>query len=180
MSEEWRPVIGWEDLYSVSSHGRVRSEPRISPHYRGGESAQPARILKPDTSGRYLRVTFFKGNSKERVSIHRLVCQSFNGEQPFDKPWVLHRDGNPQNNTPENLYWGTPKENMEDKKAHGNNHEVNKTHCPSGHPYTEDNLYIVPRSGKRQCKACMSFRNLRDREKRNSARREKRRKEKDG
>ena len=28
MSEEWRPVVGYEGLYEVSSYGRVRSVDR--------------------------------------------------------------------------------------------------------------------------------------------------------
>lgn len=32
-----------------------------------------------------------------------------------------------------------------------------KTHCPQGHPYSGNNLY-VPRSGGRQCKACWQLR----------------------
>jgi hypothetical protein len=177
LSEEWRPVVGWEGFYEVSSLGRVKSLSRQAPHYRGGTSLIPESILKPDTSSYYLRVTLFRGERKERPSIHRMVCESFNGPPPYGKPWVLHRDGNPRNNLPENLYWGTPKQNMEDKKRHGRNHELNKTHCPQGHPYSGENLYVVPRSGKRQCRKCTTYRGLRDRDKHNKSRREKRRKD---
>jgi CxxC motif-containing protein len=34
------------------------------------------------------------------------------------------------------------------------NQNVTKTHCPRGHPYEGDNLYIDPK-GARRCKACM-------------------------
>jgi hypothetical protein len=30
----------------------------------------------------------------------------------------------------------------------------NKTHCPKGHPYDEENTYVVPKTGMRQCKIC--------------------------
>lgn len=40
------------------------------------------------------------------------------------------------------------------------NHERAKTHCPSGHEYAGDNLYVVPSSGHRQCKACRRARQL--------------------
>ena len=30
----------------------------------------------------------------------------------------------------------------------------NKTSCPKGHPYTDDNLYTVPSSGGRACRTC--------------------------
>jgi len=34
-----------------------------------------------------------------------------------------------------------------------------KTHCPQGHPYSGDNLYIRPDTGVSQCKACGAARN---------------------
>jgi hypothetical protein len=30
-----------------------------------------------------------------------------------------------------------------------------KTHCPAGHPYAGDNLYLKPTSGGRICRTCM-------------------------
>jgi hypothetical protein len=42
---------------------------------------------------------------------------------------------------------------------------ADKTHCPQGHPYDEENTYRLPRGG-RGCKECMRQRN-RDRRKRN-------------
>ena len=29
-----------------------------------------------------------------------------------------------------------------------------KTHCPYGHPYQGDNLYLTPKHGHRQCRIC--------------------------
>lgn len=34
------------------------------------------------------------------------------------------------------------------------NRQLSKTHCPQGHPYSGDNLYIAPRTGYRQCRTC--------------------------
>ncbi|KKK89552.1 hypothetical protein LCGC14_2731940 [marine sediment metagenome] len=31
-----------------------------------------------------------------------------------------------------------------------------KTHCPQGHSYSGSNLYIVPRTGQRQCRSCVN------------------------
>ncbi len=36
-----------------------------------------------------------------------------------------------------------------------------KTHCLRGHPFSGDNLYVTPRSGRRQCRACQRLRELR-------------------
>lgn len=33
-------------------------------------------------------------------------------------------------------------------------HLASKTHCPHGHPYSGDNLYIQPSNGARICRAC--------------------------
>lgn len=160
MVEEWTPVYGYEDSYEVSSQGRVRSLSRPVPHYRGGTSVLPERILLSDKSNArgYLRFTLSQGGQTRRISLHRMVCQSFHGENPVDKPLACHKDGNPRNNTPGNVYWGSHADNMRDKILHGTNHELNKTHCPSGHPYKGDNLYIVPKTGKRQCRACAKAR----------------------
>lgn len=31
-----------------------------------------------------------------------------------------------------------------------------KTHCPYGHPYNDENTYVPPQGGERQCRACRS------------------------
>ena len=46
------------------------------------------------------------------LKIHRLICEAFHGAQPADRPVVLHLDENGLNNRPENLRWGTQKENL--------------------------------------------------------------------
>ena len=33
-----------------------------------------------------------------------------------------------------------------------------KTHCPRGHPLSGDNLYVMPPTGRRQCRACRQLR----------------------
>ena len=50
---------------------------------------------------------------------HRLIAFAFHGWPPEDKPFACHRDGDPLNNHPDNLYWGSPQENMDDRDRHG-------------------------------------------------------------
>ena len=50
-----------------------------------------------------------------------------NGPAPSQKHHAAHRDGNSKNNTPENIYWATPKENIADQFRHGTFHS--KTAC---------------------------------------------------
>lgn len=93
--EEWR-VIPSLPLYEVSNLGRVRSQ------YRQGRMT-PDRILKPtvDKKG-YFRVSPTIQCRKYTVPVHILVAEVFLG--PCQMGFcVHHRDGNKQNNIPENL-----------------------------------------------------------------------------
>jgi hypothetical protein len=38
-----------------------------------------------------------------------------------------------------------------------------KTHCPQGHPYDEENTYLIPSNGRRMCRACIRARSARRR-----------------
>lgn len=43
---------------------------------------------------------------------HQLVCEAFHGPKPSPEAVVIHLDENALNNRPENLKWGTQKENL--------------------------------------------------------------------
>lgn len=148
MSEEvWKPVLGFEGQYEVSNLGRVKSLDRID---AGGRNWK-GRIMKPwDTRG-YGSVTFGK-RTKRRVN--RLVCEAFNGPAPKDKPHALHRNGNPKDNRPENLYWGDDADNTADKMKHGTHPQKTKTHCKWGHEFTPENTYTNPGREGRGCRTC--------------------------
>lgn len=53
------------------------------------------------------------------VLVSRLVCQAFHGDPPSSQHWALHRNGDSSNNNPNNLYWGLPKQNSDDRERHG-------------------------------------------------------------
>lgn len=65
---------------------------------------------------------------------------------------VLHHCDNPTCINPNHLYVGTRKQNMQDCLARKRNHCANKTHCPKGHPYSEENTYKY--KSNRICKTC--------------------------
>jgi hypothetical protein len=111
-NEEWRPVVGYEKLYEVSSLGRVRT-------LGGGKARTHGRILKASvgTTG-YLRVALSACNVAITRKVHRLVAEAFLGPPP-PGAYVLHNDGNPQNNTPANLRYGDARSNLADAIAHG-------------------------------------------------------------
>jgi len=49
--------------------------------------------------------------------IHRIVCTTFKG--PMGGLEVRHLDGDKENNSSENLEWGTQKDNADDRERHG-------------------------------------------------------------
>ena len=48
----------------------------------------------------------------KNYKIHRLICEAFHGPAPDGKPIVLHLNENALDNRPENLKWGSQKENL--------------------------------------------------------------------
>ncbi|WP_141214748.1 MULTISPECIES: NUMOD4 motif-containing HNH endonuclease [unclassified Rhodococcus (in: high G+C Gram-positive bacteria)] len=153
--EFWKPVVG-VDGYEVSSLGRVRSKPRTvrcsgsktPPHNR----RYSGRILRPSSLPKGYQLVAL--GSKDHGYVHILVAEAFIGPCPVGLE-VAHNDGDPRNNSLTNLRYATPGENNRDKRAHGTDHNVNKSHCPRGHKLEMPNL--VPHKwerGWRCCRAC--------------------------
>lgn len=144
-AERWLPVPG-ASRYEVSDHGRVRSLVRWT----------PPRILSPAKSRKgYLTVGIFTdaGGGRPRTArVHHLVLEAFVGPRPPGRE-TRHLDGDPANNYLSNLQWGTASENQQDVLRHGTHPNVNKTHCPAGHPYDAQNTYVC-KQGRRSCRAC--------------------------
>ncbi len=78
-----------------------------------------------------------------------------------DGAWVLHRCDNPPCVRPDHLFLGDARTNVADmdKKGRanrpaGDRHlNAQKTHCPRGHPYDEQNTRR-DRAGGRYCRTC--------------------------
>lgn len=66
--------------------------------------------------------------------------------------FVLHHCDNPSCVRPGHLYLGDAVQNMRDRVARGRDANANKTHCPKGHPYSEENTSVTV-SGRR-CRIC--------------------------
>jgi len=110
--ERWKPVVGYEGAYEVSSCGRVRSLDRIVKHSQGGTQFRRGRELKRGDDGNGYRAVNLSLNGKEsNEKVHRLVLLAFGGEQPCGKIECHHMDSNRANNRIENLEWVTRSEN---------------------------------------------------------------------
>lgn len=104
MSDEvWRPVKGYEGLYSVSNLGRLRKEAYSILSKRGVRYSYPAKICKNSSKYGYVRVCL--GNEQigwKYFYLHRLVAQAFLPNST-NLPEVNHKDGNKLNNAVSNL-----------------------------------------------------------------------------
>ena len=117
--EIWKPVVGYEGYYEVSSRGRVRSVARTVRGKAGALRKLKGRLLAGtyDRKG-YKRVYLCKQGNLKTIFVHRLVCLAFYG-QPDEGEEVCHYDGNPSNNAVTNLRWDTSAANYQDRKRHG-------------------------------------------------------------
>jgi hypothetical protein len=152
--EQWRPIPGWEGLYSVSDQGRVRSERRTVTRTDGIRRVCPEKILKSiNSSDGRLHVSLC--DRPKRVvtkRIHQLVLLAFVGPCPEGME-VLHWDDNSANNRLSNLRYGTRSENQFDSVRNGRHPWARRTHCPRQHPYDDTNT-VINSKGRRECRTC--------------------------
>lgn len=142
----------WETVpraanYEVSDDGRVRSKPRQGT--KGGELKASADVKE------YPTVQLYDGGDSFKAPVHALVLEAFVGPRP-EGMVCRHLDGDPTNNTVENLAWGTHSENQYDKVEHGRHHNVGhwKTHCKYGHEFTDENTIWREGDTRRECREC--------------------------
>lgn len=122
--------ISPNDDYMAGNDGRIYSRTK----YKGfgkKEYVEWYPLKGHRTKKGYSSVSLCHENKKVTKSVHRMVCMAFHGMPEIPSMQVRHLDGNPQNNKPENLAWGTQVQNWQDRKAHGHgtegeNHPMSK------------------------------------------------------
>lgn len=148
-TEEWRPVLGREGTYEVSSLGRVRVLDRID----AKGARRRGRLLKARAiNGTHLIVVLHSGGPRRDALVHHLVLEAFVGPRP-DGMEGCHWNDIPTDNRVENLRWDTRSANQLDSVRNGTHHLARRTHCNKGHEFTPENTYRYP-GGKRACIAC--------------------------
>lgn len=106
MNIEWRPVVGFEGLYSVSNDGQVYS------HYRN-------KVMKAHDNGYgYLQVRLSQNGIKRTRKIHTLVATAFIGARPNGFQ-ICHNNGNSTDNRLINLRYDSYENNQADRFKHG-------------------------------------------------------------
>ena len=97
----WKKFIyeGQETDYSVSTEGEVRKD---TINY----------ILSQSSQQDYKFVGLIINGKQKRMRVHRMVALTFI-DNPDNKPYVNHINGNRSDNNVENLEWVTPSENTQ-------------------------------------------------------------------
>lgn len=97
----WKKFIyeGQETDYSVSTEGEVRKD---TTNY----------ILSQSSQQDYKFVGLIIDGKQKRMRVHRMVALTFI-DNPDNKPYVNHINGNRSDNNVENLEWVTPSENTQ-------------------------------------------------------------------
>lgn len=97
----WKQIIlnDVATFYSVSDDGQVRND-------------NTGKILKGTLDKGYRMVSIYINKKARPIGVHRLVALMFL-DNPENLPFVNHKDGNPLNNSVENLEWCTPKYNTQ-------------------------------------------------------------------
>jgi hypothetical protein len=116
--ENWKPVVGFENIYEVSDLGRVRSLDRIYFHQRNGPTRYKGRLLKPTWTTGYAVVGLSRGGSVESLYVHDLVLRAFIGRKPVDEE-VCHGPAGERVNALTNLRYDTRQANALDRHLWG-------------------------------------------------------------
>ena len=124
--ELWRDIPGYEGSYQVSSLGRVRSLPRYVPVHNRVHGIMcmrmcPGKILRQSVCDKAGHVSVHLGKKCRGIPVHQLVMQAFHGFPPPGME-AMHLNGDPRDNRPENLRYGTHSENMLDMYRNGKGH----------------------------------------------------------
>ena len=95
--EVWKSILGFSN-YEISNHARVRNK-------NTGKLLNPIHITINQKD--YLIVFLYSTNGEKRTrTISGLVATAFvYNSDPSNKHCVIHKDGNYQNNYPDNLEW---------------------------------------------------------------------------
>jgi hypothetical protein len=114
--ENWLAVTGYEGIYEVSDHGRVRRIATWKDNW--GTVRKPKGFIAPQKKGaNYAGISLSRDGKKYQTYVHILVMKAFFGGIPEGLE-PNHKDGNKFNNHIDNLELITHSDNCH--HAHAN------------------------------------------------------------
>lgn len=105
--EVWKPVVGYEGIYQVSSLGRIWSE-------------RFQKIMSTHPMAGYFGLCLCKDGKRASHFLHRLVAEAFL-LRSAEQTQVNHKSLDRTDNSLENLEWTTPSENRQHYYKHRRN-----------------------------------------------------------
>lgn len=110
--EQWRAIPDLEGFYEASTHGNIRSVGEQSGRGRPrGNTLTPS----PRDKAGHLRVTLSVRGKRISTDVAPLIARTWIGPCPPGKE-VCHGPAGISENNPGNLYYGTRKQNSQDRK----------------------------------------------------------------
>lgn len=96
----WKDINNFEGIYQINEHGEIKNI-----------KTNKFRKLSIKKNG-YVYVDLYKTGKGKWYRVHRLVAEAFI-PNPNNLPYVMHLDNNKENNSVDNLKWGTVSENTQ-------------------------------------------------------------------
>lgn len=117
----WKAVPGFVGWYEAHPSGLIRSVDReIVVSRKDGRTYSircAGKLLRADGVG-YPHVVLWKEGVGKSIRVANCVAKTFLGERP-DGQYVCHKNGDSSDSSLQNLYYGTPAQNVEDMRRHG-------------------------------------------------------------
>jgi hypothetical protein len=117
---EWRRVPEFPN-YEISDTGEIRALAYVDAR---GWRRKPRAIRGGIDGSGYRQVKLVNERGGRMRKVHRLLAAAWHGPCPEGME-CRHLDGNRLHNTPDNLRWGTPRENGQDAIRHGTHTALN-------------------------------------------------------
>ena len=147
--EFWKPSSTYP-THEASNLGRIRRIPfeGVMPH--GGKRMYGGKPTYGAWSKEDNRYVILVGPSPVRtLRVARIVCDAFHGPPPPEAV-CMHLDENSRNNRPENLAWGSQRENL---NADG----FKRNACFHPRRLTEEQVREIRQSPERPCDLARKF-----------------------
>lgn len=116
--EQWKPINGYELLYSISNFGRVKALAAIKTHGKNICKCKEKILKQGIVRGGYCCVKISNGFDSKNFSVHRLVAKYYI-PNPNNLPEVNHLFGLKCDNRETQLEWVTKAQNMKHSVENG-------------------------------------------------------------